>query len=80
MPFHWALQVGLFLFSSVVSYATRQTPDPPKPAGRAEFTVPNSEIGVELWEIYGTVRVSDPSVAWDGDFATAPIKKKGGKK
>ena len=80
MAFNWLVQVGLLIFTSVISYITRQTPDPPKPANRKEFTVPNSEEGQEIYEVYGTVLIPDASVVWDGDFRSQAIKKKAGKK
>ena len=79
MAFNWAVQVGIYLLSAAVAYATRQTPEPPKPAKHSDFDVPNSEGG-ELWEVVGTVLIEDPQVVWDGDFSTKAIKSKAGKK
>jgi hypothetical protein len=67
------LALGVFLFSTALSYLTRPKNRsrvfaiPPKPG---EFQRPTAEEGRTIPYLAGTVIIADPNVLWDGDYST----------
>lgn len=74
----WRLVVGV-LFNWAASLF-QKPPEAPKASSLADFGVPKAVEGSRILDFAGTIWISDPTVAWYGDFATVPIRKRAGKK
>ncbi|WP_069861473.1 hypothetical protein [Pseudomonas citronellolis] len=71
------VQIAILVVSALISYATRQKPQKPKPQ---EATAPVVEDGKRQRRIYGTVWVDDSIVLGWKEIGQDPIRTKGGKK
>ena len=74
----WRLILGVVL--NLVASLFVKPPPGPTAAGLKDFGIPRSDEGARLIDFAGTIWLADPHVAWYGDFASAPIRKKNGKK
>lgn len=74
----WNLLIGVVL--SVILSFLRPKPEPPKPSTISDFDIPVTKEGTEVPVIYGTIWIDSPQIVWYGDFKTAAIKTKSGKK
>lgn len=73
-------QLAIMVVSALLSYALAPKPPRPKPAGLAEFDIPQSKEGQPFSWIFGECYVPDATVAYWGNLTNTPIKAKGGKK
>lgn len=74
------LRFALGLFFQFLSFLLYEPPPGPQAASFSEFDIPKTPEGTRYRDFAGTRWFNDPIVAYAGDFASAPIYKKGGKK
>lgn len=74
----WRLILGVVL--NVVSGLFVKPPPGPTASTLKDFSVPRSDEGARIIDFAGTIWISDPHVAWYGDFDSNAIRQKGGKK
>lgn len=74
----WRLILGV-VFNLAASLFVKPPPGPTA-STLSDFSVPRSDEGARVIDFAGTIWIKDPHVAWFGDFASAAIRKKGGKK
>lgn len=74
------VQLILLVVSYFVSAALAPKPPKPKPAALEDFDIPLAEEGREIPVVFGTVKMTSPSLMWYGDLRTTAIKEKSGKK
>lgn len=63
-----------WLASSLVSIALRPKPDRPQPGGLSDFEVPTADASRAIPVVFGTVKVTGPSVIWYGNLGTEPFQ------
>jgi len=78
MPFIIALIVIIVAMALMFLFM----PKPKGPSGikPEELDIPRTDEGIEFAKIFGTVEISEPTVAWHNHRAVVPIRQKGGKK
>lgn len=74
------IQIVIMIVAALVSYALAPKPPKPKPAGLAEFDIPQSKEGQPFTWVFGERYIKDATVGYWGNLSSAPIKAKGGKK
>lgn len=72
-----AVSVAISFVSSILLSATAPKAAKPEPGS---LDVPTTDEGEYLAEVFGTILVKRPVIAWYGNRFTVAIRKKGGKK
>lgn len=72
-----AVSIAISFVSGMLSAATAPKASKPEPG---TLDVPTTDEGEFMGEVFGTILVKRPVVAWYGNRFTVAIRKKGGKK
>lgn len=78
MPAWWVY--AIWAATTVISYLTRPKVPGPEAATRDDLEIPHIEEGRSFNGVFGTVLITDPTVAAVGDFDRVPVKSRSGKK
>lgn len=76
MWWNLVINIGIALIASFFY----KPPPGPKALSAKDLSTPKSEEGALIYDGAGTFWVDDAHVVWSGDFDSAGIYKKGGKK
>lgn len=70
----WRLILGV-VFNLLAGLFVKPPPGPAA-AKLSDFGIPRSDEGARVIDFAGTIWISDPHVAWFGDFGSQPIRKR----
>lgn len=74
----WRLVLGV-VFNLLAGLFVKPPPGPTA-STLNDFGIPRSDEGARVTDFAGTIWQDSPHIAWYGDFASTPIRKKNGKK